>query len=232
VQDCILESEGDPEGHPGFSFDSGNSVLSNSLVIAHNAFIGVFGKYDYTVAHSTIINPDATVGSVGLQTFSQNYGPGGSTVTNTAIFGFAHATAYNSDINSSYFLVPDSNYNATDVSASDNTATWVYNTANYHAFPLPGANTLFSLSQAATFVSTSDFRLKSTSSLRGAGAAFGPFDGACWPNTTACAVPYVFNTDTPDIIGTTRPQSSAYDIGAAQFVGSGTAPGARLLWRR
>jgi hypothetical protein len=57
---------------PTVMLDSGPSVLSNSLVISH-ANIGVKAKYPAVILHSTIVNPDHTANSIGIESDQQWY---------------------------------------------------------------------------------------------------------------------------------------------------------------
>jgi hypothetical protein len=197
------------------SFDC-YGVLANSLVISHGT-TGVWSKYDVYILHSTIVNPDHTRGSIGIESYWNGYGPGYTVISNTGVFGFAHATGH---LTMAFGLPATSfwrgDHNATDSSATDSgSLTSMFNQA-YTVDPLPGAT--YGVSMTSAFGSGSDWRLANGSLLRGIGSAFGSFSSVqanCAP-TSNCAQKAIYNFDTPDIIGTPRPQADRYDIGAWQ----------------
>ena len=153
---------------------------------------------------------------------------GQNTVSNTAIFGFAHAAASSAEVRSSG---PDLNWtavtwygghNVTDAPQSvtdapqDDTAT---NTPGGSVYILLG-NT-YGASQSAAFAAPgTDWRAKDGGPLAGRGSAFGMFGLYCMTGGSRpepnCPLRVNYDFDTPDIIGTARPQAGRYDIGAWQ----------------
>jgi hypothetical protein len=76
----------------------------------------------------------------------------------------------------------------------------------------------------ATFVNpASDYRLAPGSPLIGAGSSYGSFAVNCDPNKPPSPMYTTYNFDSPDIIGTVRPQAGRYDIGAWQSTRASTA---------
>lgn len=217
IRDCILDGGSNDRwtAHAAVTLDT-SSVIANSLIISH-APIGVVLKYPGFVLHSTIVNPDHIAGSVGIETFNKWVFPN-TTVSNTAIFGFTHAVAHD-EHNTSWS--PQSSHNATDAPSGDaGTGPWPYGKPHNErrvatVDVLPG--TMYGVSMASVFVKPgSDWRLSPASPLRGAGNAFGSFSVNCNLRHPACPQRATYRLDTPDIIGTARPQAGRYDIGAWQ----------------
>jgi hypothetical protein len=221
VRDSIIEgNNGSVVNTPTIILNCGPAVLANSLVVSHS-FIGVWFKYPGYVMHSTIVTTDSIADSGALLSYSAGpiADPAVPIVTNTAVFGFAHAVAQRAGDGIAWV----GDHNVTDNSATDS-GTVVYTTSffsnNYTISPMPGA--AYAASYAGSFVNpASDWRLSSGSGLRGAGSAYGNFDVNCVTQNPVCIT---YNFDTPDIIGTTRPQSSAYDVGGWEFAGGAPAP--------
>jgi hypothetical protein len=72
-------------------------------------------------------------------------------------------------------------------------------------------------------VAAGDWRLSSGSPLRGAGSAYGDFTTNCQTTSPNCPNLTTYNFDSPDIIGTARPQAGRDDIGAWQSTPASTA---------
>jgi hypothetical protein len=222
IRDCILDGGSDDQwtAHAAITTDT-SSVIANSLIISH-ASIGMVLKYPGYVLHSTIVTPDRIEGSVGIETVNR-WVYHDTTVSNTAIFGFAHAVAHD-EPNTSWS--PQSSHNATDSPSGDaGTGPWPYGdrgTATVDVLP----GTMYGVSAASAFVKPgSDWRLSPASPLRSAGSLFGSFTLNCDLGHPACPQQTTYSFDTPDIIGTTRPQAGRYDIGAwesCSSIGSGS----------
>ena len=211
---CILDGGSDDEctSHAAVTTDT-SSVIANSLVISH-APIGVALKYPGFILHSTIVNPDQTANSVGIETLHKWVYPD-TTVSNTAIFGFTHAAAHDQGVTP---WSPQSSNNMTDAPAGNSgTGPWPY----VQGYSVPGTTidllpgTTYGVSMRSAFVKPgSDWRPSSASPLRGAGSAFGTFAVNCEAQHPSCPQRTTYNFDTPNIIGTARPQAGRYDIGA------------------
>jgi hypothetical protein len=211
IRDCILDGGSDDPwtAHAAVTTDT-NSVIANSLVISHAPY-GIVLKYPGFVLHSTIVNPDHTAHSIGIETYNK-WVFDDTTVSSTAIFGFTH-TAGHYEVGTSWS--PRSSNNMTDTAAGDSgTEPWPYNPSIPSTVDrLPG--TIYGVSMASAFVKPGgDWRLPSTSPLRGAGSAFGTFGINCEAQHPSCPQRTTYNFDTPNIIGTARPQAGRYDIGA------------------
>lgn len=206
----------------GAVFLDAGGLVANSLVVSHGA-VGISEAYPGAVVHSTIVNPAGT-GSVGVA-FYDNWVFVGETLSDDAIFGFAHAagspTAPGAANQAATWLGGN---DATNAPAADSgTATVTGNEwSPFYAYPLPSTNTLFGVSPTAAFVGfPGDYRLAAGSPLIGAGVSIGAINPSCETGQT-CSNAGFPDTDTPDIIGTTRPP---YDIGAWQTPsGSNPAP--------
>jgi hypothetical protein len=221
LRDSIMEgNNGSVIATPTIILNCGPAVLANSLVLSHST-VGVWFKYPMTILHSTIVTTNSLADSVGIQSYFAGPGadPAVPTVSNTAVFGFAHAMSYITSTTNAAI----GDHNVTDASATDSGSagfTMTFYSENYTFFPLPGAT--YAASYAGSFINpASDWRLSSGSGLRGAGSAYGNFDVNCVTQNPVCIT---YNFDTPDIIGTTRPQSSAYDVGSWEFAGGAPAP--------
>lgn len=213
ILDCILDggSEDPWTSHAAVTVDT-SSVIANSLVISH-AQMGVVFKYPGFILHSTIVNPNRTVNSVGITTFSR-WVYNDTTVSNTAIFGFAHAAAH-VNVGTSWSL--QSSNNVTDAPMGDSgRGPWPYGgSATSTVDILPG--TVYGALMASAFVKPrTDWRPKPGSLLVGTGSAFGTFAVGCQQHTRNPSCPQLVheNVDTPDIIGIPRSQASRYNIGA------------------
>ena len=70
-------------------------LVENSLVVAHGIF-GIREDYPGTILHSTLINPDRVPNSIAIEVVL-GWVFTGETVSNTAIFGFAHVAGSTSN---------------------------------------------------------------------------------------------------------------------------------------
>ncbi|MGH7117641.1 MAG: hypothetical protein ACREFP_01355, partial [Acetobacteraceae bacterium] len=213
IRDCILEGGSNDRWttHAAVTTDT-SSVIANSLVIAHGP-IGIVLKYPGFVLHTTIVHPDRTAGSIGIETFNRWVYPD-TVVSNTAIFGFSHAVAHD-EAHTSWS--ERSSHNITDAPSGDSgtggSTAGVGMPATVDTLP----GTIYGAVMADAFVRPgSDWRLSSHSPLRGTGSAFGAFAVGCNTIRPDCAQRKICDVDSPDIIGTVRPQAGRYDIGAWQ----------------
>ena len=215
IRDCILVGgSNNPWTSRAAVTTDTSSVIANSLVIS-NGPIGIALKYPGFVLHSTVVHLNRTANSVGIETFNK-WVYNNSTVSNTAIFGFAHAVAHDESHTS---WSHRSSHNITDAPLNDSgTGPRPYGNTNPPSATvdiLPG--TIYGASMEAAFVRPgSDWRLSPHSPLRGAGSAFGTFAVGCNLLHPFCPQRKIYNFDTPDIIGTARPEAGRYDIGAWQ----------------
>lgn len=199
------------------SLDTGSAVV-NSLIISH-ANQGIVFKYPGFVLHDTIVNAEGT-GDVGIET-GNRWVFRDTAVADTAIFGFAHAGAAG---NNQTAFDPTSSNNVTDAPSGDSgTTTWMGSTPpNAPIVIIPG--TTYGSSLIAAFMNPgSDYRPKRGGPLTGRGGAYGRFALYCpqgaangYGANLTCPARVDYNFDTPDIIGTARPQGGSYDIGAWQ----------------
>jgi hypothetical protein len=215
IRDCILEGGSNDQwtSLAAVTTDT-SSVVANSLIISHGP-LGIDFKYPGYSLHNTIVSPDRVANSVGITTW-HNWVFEGQTVSNTAIFGFAHAAASTAEVEASRPGVTWlGGYNVTDA-PQDDPAT---NTPGGSVYILPG--TTYGASVSAVFAAPgTDWRAKDGGPLAGKGSAFGMFGLYCMnggyrpePN---CPLRVNYTFDTADIIGTARPQAGRYDIGAWQ----------------
>ena len=203
VRHCILDGGSDTDSSgAAFTTDTA-SFVANTLIIARGSF-GAIHKYPGVIEHSTIVAPNRTANSIAI--INGNvwvYDP--MIVWNTAIFGFAHAGAW--QLAGTTFSASSSG-NVTD--APNDLGV----NGNYTVAPIPG--TIYGASMSTAFVSPgTDWRPKAGGSLIGGG---GPL-GNHVINTIVWALygpSPSYNFDGADIIGTARPQNGLYDIGAWQ----------------
>jgi hypothetical protein len=221
IRRSILEGGSNDEwtSHAALWLDAGPCVVANSLIISHGP-AGIIFKYPGIVLHSTIVNLDHTANSVGIET-GNKWVYDDTSVADTAIFGFTHA---GSTTNAETAYSPKSSNNVTDAPVGDSgTTQWMGAPGNFPVRIIPG--TVYGASMASAFVNPgSDWRAKTGGPLIGKGAAFGPFNTFCnQPQGPRCANYAIFNFDSPDLIGTPRPQGGRYDIGALQSCASADA---------
>ncbi len=90
-------------------------------------------------------------------------------------------------------------------------------------------NSTYGATGSAMFVSPgSDWR--PGPALIGAGASYGSFSWGCFIGAPGCTNG-TYNFDTPDFLGTARPQSSSWTVGAEQLLGAPPPPSVlRLRW--
>jgi len=199
-------------------------VVANSLIIAHGA-IGITEDYPGTVLHSTLVNPDRVPDSFGIKV-ALDWVFVGETVSNTAIFGFTHAAGSTGDPNAKDWQGMRwlGSNNATDAPPPDTGSLSLGREGTATARILP-ATTYGSSASAAFRAFPGDYRLAVASPLIGTGNALGPFNPACLTRKS-CSPIYTF--DTPDIVGTFRPEAGRDDIGAWQSC-PGSAGGCRRV---
>ncbi len=214
VRGCILEGGSDDmwTEHAVVTVDTSSAVV-NSLILAHSS-IGIAFKYPGYALYDTIVNLDGT-GSVGIET-GNKWVFHDTTVANTAIFGFAHAGAHNE---TGTAFNAQCAHNVTDAPMSDSgSAVWINGSTPTTVDVIPG--TTYESPMSAAFMNVgSDFRAKAGGTLAGAGGPFGMFGLYCSiqrDGTTNCPHLGHYDFDSPDLIGTARPQSGSYDIGAWQ----------------
>jgi len=193
----IIDGGNDTSGNSSWGAVYGDvgTVLANNIIITHGG-IGVVLKYNAAyVLYNTIIQVGGSSGSAGIISGNNQYG--NLYLANNAIYGFTHGAGILTTM--TYTFGTGSGHNITDAPSGDSGTTWWINVNNPTAstvVTLP--STTYGSTEAAAFVSPgTDYR--PSTALIGAGAAFGTFSGQ--------------NYDTPDMIGTTRPVSSQYDIG-------------------
>ena len=187
-------------------------LVENSLVVAHGIF-GIREDYPGTILHSTLINPDRVPNSIAIEVVLR-WVFTGETVSNTAIFGFAHVAGSTSNPEATDWtgMLWFGTHNITDAPVGDHGALSLGREGTATVRILPG--TVYGSSASAAFNAfPGDYRLPASSPLVGAGSAHGPLRPSC-EKDRSCAPLYTF--DTPDIIGTARPQRGRYDIGAWQ----------------
>lgn len=210
VDDSIVDG-GHGTNNPAIDLDT-SMLVANSLVVAHGP-LGIEEDYPGTILHSTLVNPDRIPNSIGIEV-GLDWKFQGETVSNTAIFGFAHVAGStgNSSATGWRGMTWLGGHNATDAPAGDNGSLGLGRAGTATARILPG--TTYGESARAAFVAfPGDYRLREGSPLIGAGNALGPFNPAC---LTGKPCPALYTLDSPDIVGTPRPQAGRYDIGAWQ----------------
>jgi hypothetical protein len=223
---------GGDNGVGAFSCDIGCNV-DNSHVVSRSTVAASFAyhpKYQGTIYNSTLVCAPGVTNSTGVQIFNEQSLGQNAPWKNNVIIGCTNPYAHSNTITSI-----DGANNATDVaSAPTNTFTDLLFAATYTAAAMPGT-TLSGITVANQFVNPvlttgADWRIKNTSAdIYGAGAAFTFAPASCgdcmtWMGTVTAAGLDVYNT--------TRPVSSRYDLGAAEFVAGAPAAvaGGRRLW--
>jgi hypothetical protein len=212
IVNCVIESKSNANFF-AIECDGGCSIYNN-LILGAGAG-GVWNSYNGYVSYNTIVSTKAFPESVGVAVIGYSFIPI-STYANNAIFGWTHA-----------FVVPVapgtpfdslSDRNATDVVRPDPAAGTTMRSpggfgANGRVADAPGLHSLFALRADAQFKNpASDWRLKSESSLAGAAASLGTITVL----GGGVSGSRIYSPDTPDILGTPRPQGGKYDIGAWQ----------------
>ena len=191
--------------------DAGN-VIFNNIIISRST-IGFNCKYECVTGYNTIINAGSVSDAVATMWGNNQYGD--MYIYNTAAYGFGHFTGHISG-GGIPFVLHDGN-NFTDVVGPDSgfTTYWSGNVTPTSSITVNSPNTSYGTSGASMFQNpASDYR--PNTALIGGGAAFGTVNWSCTGFHVVgppCPVgPY----DTPDAIGTARPQSSQYDAGALE----------------
>lgn len=183
-----------------------SSVIANSVIISRGTF-GIVEDYPGVVLHTTLIHfgdaPNTiAVASLGPWVFNP------PVVTNSAIFGFAHAAAGTPAMNWG------GGNNLTDAPMADSgLGLWADGRTAIAVATLP--NTTYGIPAAGVFSRfPGDYRPATSSPLRGGGAAYGAFK-LCEAKHPDCPGP-TYNFDSTDIMGTARPGAGRYDVGAWQ----------------
>jgi hypothetical protein len=206
-----------------FSCDLGCNI-SNSLVASRSTVAGSVAlslKYQGVIFNSTIACKPGVTNSTGVTLFWVQTNPPSVPWKNDTIIGCTNPFAY--DLTPPGTTV-DGADNATDVaSAPTNTFTDALYGATYTAAAFPGTTlsgiTIANQFQNPVLTAGADWRIKNTSAdIYGAGAAFTYATGGCglcmtWMGTITAA--------SLDIYQTSRPVSSRYDLGAAEFLAGG-----------
>jgi hypothetical protein len=198
-------------------------LVENSLVISHSRY-GIVEDYPGSIVYSTIVNPDRVANSIAFEV-GLDWQWTGETVSNTAIFGFAHVAGSMADPRATdwHGITWLGGHNATDAPVGDSGAFPFADNRTVSIKTLPG--TIYGISAKSVFKAfPGDYRLATGSPLIGAGRPIGAFSPSCLTNKP-CPGYYTF--DSPDIIGTARPQAARYDIGAWQSCASVSADGRR-----
>ena len=204
----------------GAVFIDAGGFVANSLVVSHGA-AGISEDYPGAVVHSTLVNPDRVAGSVAI-VFYDNWVFIGETVSDDAIFGFTHVLGSPTAPGGRNQATWLGGHDATDAPPGERGQFQISGNewSPLYAYPVPSTGSLTELSAASAFVHfPGDYRLAVSSPLVGAGVVLGVFNPACRTGTT-CSNDGFPDTDSPDIIGTTRPQNGSYDIGAWQRKGN------------
>ena len=225
IDRSILEggSRDDWTFHAAAWFDAGPCLIANSLIISARRGGRRFQIPGCFIArhHHSGRSPRGQCrrAETGNQWVYEN-----TIVADTAIFGFAHAGAAANTVTS--FSARSAN-NVTDAPVGDagRTIPIANGPAVYLINTIPG--TIYGASAAAAVVAPrSDWRAKHDGPLAGKAVPFGDLDAFCQlPQGPRCANYAVFNFDSPDIIGTPRPQDGRYDIGAWQSCSAATGNG-------
>lgn len=213
IQDCILEGgyNDTPWVIPAVVSVDTASAIVNSLLISHG-YNGITFKYPGFVLNSTIINADGT-GDVAIET-GNRWVYRDTVVAGTAIFGFKHAGAAGGDYPPAFD--PTSSHNVTDAPVGDSgLAVWAGSLPpGMPVATIPG--TTYGSSFGAAFMAAGDYRPKPGGPIAGNGAPYGTFSLYCEEAHPDCAARRDYTFDTPDLLGTARPGSGGYDIGAFQ----------------
>lgn len=193
------------------------SIFADNLVFSHGP-IGIAIKYNNSyVLWNTIVNVGSYANASAI--VSGNNAFGSMKAYNNALFGYSSGHALAINLSGAFTIVGSGN--VTDAPSGDSGASWwVFASAvgGTTVETLPGAT--YASSQSAAFVAPgSDYRPKPAGALINAGGAFGSFNYCSTPSvigTNGYPSPCAFNFDTPDMIGTARPQGGQYDAGALE----------------
>lgn len=209
----------------------------NDLII-NRGLNGVRQDYPGYFVHDTIVNEGSVANSTCIVTNWYFEFPLGLGVGDTACAGFDHFFATLGGGGTSgvqyWVLAPAScngagqtatnclplqgQDNFTDSSSSDNGTVlsncWVTGGCTVYS---PYPSTTYNVSPSTMFTSyPGNYRIPSSSPLYHGGAAWGAFNPTSPPSTAYASS----GADTPDILGTIRPQSGRYDAGAFELNGS------------
>ena len=211
VRYCVCEGGVvEPYATPSVISLDTSGMVANSLLIAHGP-IGIAFKYAGVSFHNTIVHADGT-GVAAIES-GWNWVFNDPVVSGTAMFGFAHAGAI-LDSTSKTVFGPSSGHNVSDAPVGDSGMAEWYGSGHYDAYVSTIPGTAYGVTKAAAFMGVGDYRVKPGGPLAGTGAAFGTFVTFC--QSPACGPNVNYTVDTPDLIGTPRPGSDGWDIGAWQ----------------
>jgi hypothetical protein len=244
VDHNIIDGGGGYDGEAGFviMLDTTSDIISNLIISRTQSAISV--TYPNYVIDNTIINAGSNTGTVAITAEDNWFFQCGPAIWGNAIFGFSYlfatqqanfSTSCVSSTNTVSLVSAQNNYNITD---SPNDNNLVINTYP----PLSGTGTVYSVpnttydaSPTAAFIAyPGDYRPAISSPLISGGGAFGTYDRcqtfAGWvgrPTGAPSTCPY--DPDTPDIVGTARPQGASYSVGAFQSISGSSIGGGRLF---
>lgn len=202
-------------------------IVANSLILSHG-WNGLAFKFGSGVSlFNTIVNLGSVSGAVGI-TYQWAWVWTNLIAANNAIYGFPHAGAYSTFQPPQVFDASSKN-NVTDTPGPDSgTGVPISGIGTGSGTVIVIPNSTYSATGSAMFVSPgSDWR--PGSALIGAGASYGTFSWGCASGTTGC-INLTVNEDTPDFLGTARPQSGSWTVGAEQSVVAAPPCCARLRW--
>jgi hypothetical protein len=215
-------------GYPGSATQSAMwgdvpVIAANNLIISHG-LTGLSFKFGSSVAlFNTIVNLGSVTDSTCI-TYQWAWVDPGLIAANNACYNFTHAgaTATAAVFGWTPFWDARSKNNIT-TTASPDTATPInvipgYSGDTLAGTALPFPNSTYNVSGATMFVNPgTDWR--PGPSLLGAGASFGTFTWGCANGVYGAGCnPISRNFDTPDIIGTARPQAGSWTAGVAESV--------------
>jgi hypothetical protein len=204
----------DGNSGPSVSLDVPN-IIANNLIFTHGT-LGIAVKYgSFFVLNNTIVNLGSS-SNVAAINFSWTWVWYPPVVANNAIYGFPHGGAYLTGETAPHDFDGSSATNVTDTTGPDTgTANWIGGTVNNAMTVITIPGTTYNTSGASMFVSPgSDWR--PGAALIGAGAGYGTFGWGCPLSFAGTCVNSSHNFDTPDFLGTTRPQAGSWTVGAEQ----------------
>jgi hypothetical protein len=190
-------------------------LIANNLIFTHGTQ-GIAVKYgSFFVLNNTIVNL-GSMANVAAINFSWTWTWFAPVIANNAIYGFPHGGAYLTGETAPHDFDASSATNVTDTTGPDTgTANWVGGDVNNAMTVITIPGTTYNTSGASMFVSPgSDWR--PGAALIGAGAGYGTFGWGCAASFSGGCVQSSHNFDTPDFLGTTRPQAGSWTVGAEQ----------------
>lgn len=224
-------------GAGGALFDYGGRAYNNTIVCPSGTCAGaaIQNSVNWTTPFGVTMSGNAIFGFAHvIANSAPNWGcilppnPGGSLVCATWQ-GTNNATDVSATDGNDYPATSYMGYNGGILSYPQNFATGkpycAYNQDGSHEATLSICEIATSLSPSSVFVSwPGNYKINSSSPLYGAGASSGSFTW-CGTYNPSILHPPPLNTwtgctltaDTPDLLGTTRPQGSRYDTGAFQL---------------